>query len=196
MRRGIVAVIVVLVCLFAFQKSSFAEDGPDKFSYRVHVRIYDDERAPIKNQVESYVKRELRALGDVIVTDTDARIILQIDVMDLALSGEVKGNWYAWAVSYLLPLESVVSLCVRDSQAPPEKFWATENLMHPQELEELKIHVITDMRIVGKNKIEAVSKEVVAILDTTWIEKYRKEHQDRLDGLKSEEPDGKQDTGE
>ena len=187
MRKSIIAVIVLSVCLFSFQRSSFAEDEAKGIEFppiRVEVVITaaDEE---VKNQIESYIKRELRALGDVIVTDTDAETVFRIMIRDVYQKDiDKEGQVYAGGTVVLIPMKSFTEFCVKDSQAPEEELFTPENQWFPTA--ESMLLISSGIWTAGKEEIENASKGLVASLDISVIEVFRKAHQDRLDGLKNE----------
>ena len=103
----VLMILVALLCNFLFiQQSGFAEneslpakpESPKneelqpqkqqikerKFSSRVEVIVSAPES--IKDQVTSYVNRELRSLGDVVITDKNPQYRLRIDAREITES--------------------------------------------------------------------------------------------------------------
>ncbi|MBO2568535.1 hypothetical protein [Shewanella algae] len=79
-------IILALFCLCVVSSPAVAEDL-QPFSGRVQVSVSASDT--IKGKIESYLSRELRSLGDVVVTDDNPRWILSI----VALESESKSGY-------------------------------------------------------------------------------------------------------
>lgn len=69
------------------QTPASTQTDAEKFSVRVQVEVRANES--IKSQILSYVNRELRSLGDVMLTDNSPRYRIEIVALDLASVGLV-----------------------------------------------------------------------------------------------------------
>jgi hypothetical protein len=110
--------IIIAICFGLLANSGyvFAQDDskkrsvtpfpkPIKTSFRVQVIISSDDPI-IKNVIESYVKRELRSLGGVIVTDNDPEYAIEI----VALHPETVEKCYINSIALSVVIRAPLNL--------------------------------------------------------------------------------------
>lgn len=84
-------VLVLLIFMAISYASALAQSrSSPPFSTSVQVSVTAEEN--IKNQIESYVNRELRSLQDVVLVDQDADSELSILAMEISTVGSQKAD--------------------------------------------------------------------------------------------------------
>ena len=103
MKHLTVIIFTIALLLTASSVSAQEKEFP-KFVARVKLSVSGSEN--IKDEVVSYLSRELRALGDVVIVEQDARWELSVIVMELASRGGSK-NGLAFSVVVIRPFITV-----------------------------------------------------------------------------------------
>ncbi|HEV8543238.1 MAG TPA: hypothetical protein VGR78_12655 [Verrucomicrobiae bacterium] len=84
--------------------------GPSSETIRVKV----DGKAPddVKPQIQSYIKRELRSLKDVEISDEKPQYEIRVEAMEISTktAGRTNLNGYAFSALLLSPLQQFSSL--------------------------------------------------------------------------------------
>lgn len=152
--------LMILCAIFGFAQES-------KPNYRVSVNVSSKEE--IKSNVVSYVSRELRALGDILIVDSEPQYRISI----IAMRAESRaGNSMGYVIS------TVVTKHIQPQHLTQECEYA-ETLS--QAISIFGLVLRHDLEITGAESLEKSCKEIVASIDGDVFEKERKEHQRVMD---------------
>jgi hypothetical protein len=83
-------------------QATFSQESQPKFSCRISLDITADDK--IKGEISSYISRELRSLGDVVITGTDPA--LKIEIVALEVNSGNSSVGYAISVLVSKPIDS------------------------------------------------------------------------------------------
>ncbi|HYX40486.1 MAG TPA: hypothetical protein VE821_02250, partial [Pyrinomonadaceae bacterium] len=87
--------IVGFVSLYLLiPQATFSQESQPKFSCRISLDITADDK--IKGEISSYISRELRSLGDVVITDADPA--LKVEIVAIEVHSENSSIGYAFSV--------------------------------------------------------------------------------------------------
>ena len=162
----LIATIAILLA-WCFDTSQAVELGEYSARVSIEVRGHDE----LTTNVLSYLSRELRSLGDVVVTDEDPKWKIDIVVTYLEFtSGERIGVLLSVVVIKPLHVSIWESMIKEDSSDFAEYFLST--------LSELKYHWATPSSI---EELRESCYDIVAIFDTSILEPDRRFYQKVLD---------------
>lgn len=139
-------------------------------SIRVNVVVSGDNQ----NTVSSYIKRELRSLGDVQISDQDPACVINISSSKVMLDDESRiiGHAISWSVDMLLDrkLESIFQDCSGNSE------YTRAEISKIQELGTglgIGVNLGLTIWVVPKDNLKSSCEEVVAQIDTDILEELR-----------------------
>lgn len=158
--------IIFFILLYPF--TCFATGLPP-FSARVSVVVSADNN--IKPKVESYIDRELRSLGDVVVTDDNPDWILNI----VALESKTKGGYESGVVLSVVALKSFDKEAVMSTVSARNKGWVSDAISN---LHEFSSH---SLRIGAPEELRSICSGIVADFDTKFLQPQRKYWQTVID---------------
>ncbi|MCG2776971.1 MAG: hypothetical protein L6406_14970 [Desulfobacterales bacterium] len=179
MRPIFTVVVIAFVLLLTFQEISTARSSRNP--YRVSVTVQADES--IERSINSYIKRELRSINDVVIVDTDAAFELRV------LGGEIK-QADAIVIHYTV-LEtlhcSYVSIELYSAMKDflevnfPEMDIVTR-LKYQNQFYKILLEKAPDLRHYGHGGLEVGSftylekfcRRIVATFDTVYLEPQRR----------------------
>lgn len=167
MRKGLY--IIIVVALFPF--TSFARGLPP-FSGRVSVSVNANEN--IKGEIESYISRELRSLGDIIVTDNNPRWVLNI----VALEVSTKGGYKSGVLLSIVILEPFDSSLLMDLVGDKNK--QNKQLIYVMTLD---LYSFSGhwLRVGAPEDLRKICNAIVADFDTEYIKPARDSWQNIID---------------
>jgi hypothetical protein len=131
-----------------------------KYSTTIKLEITAPDR--IKNEVQSYMNRELRALGDVTLVDDHPSWEIRVDVMEITTRGIRSGYAFAFVVTEPLYLDFL-----KGANCDQKAKSRITNLMENTE------RLLAFGNRVSPN-IESACKKLVADFDSTTLETDRK----------------------
>ena len=166
---------VLFVCLLIFPFFCFAEEL-EPFSGRVALRIAGEEN--IKNQIESFISRELRSLGDVVITTDDPRWLFFISAINIPAQD---GSVYGIAVSSMVFkfFDNTFILDLVSSDLAEFVALITSGLYE-------KI-VDFNMHLIPSDNIDEICKEIVTNFDINVLKPARDVHDIAVEQLKNME---------
>jgi len=133
-------------------KEMIKEIEEEKYSTTVQVVVSCDDK-DLKTKIESYVKRELRSLGDVTIVEEDAEWIISITalyrttIMDTKVGFAMstvfvkpfgKCNWYETIHNSLESNENTLAIAMLESYATQEAGLYRGNILNVGTLERVK----------------------------------------------------------
>ena len=150
--------ILLTITLFCLHSQVSVQTEPEKFKVVVSVSAHNTEpEKSLKNLMISYIKRELRSLGDVDIVDFDLdratfqyMIVITMVVQDTGLV----------SMSYLFA-----------KRIPPNRFndlWREYYTESPAFL-----YPLSGVIRVGRDKLDEECKSIVADFDTKFLEPER-----------------------
>lgn len=167
MRKLFPAILLLLI----LYPASNAQDA--KFSCRISLDVSAKEQ--LRVEATSYLSRELRSLGDVIVTDSDPTFIVQIVAIETH-AGE-RANGYAFSVVVLEPISPGIARMMTANMNPKDKDLWSGYLSRRSD--------VADHFIQTGPELQELCKSIIASIDTDVIEKERKGWQSYQDYLKT-----------
>ncbi len=163
----------VIFFLFLLPLICFAQKT-QSFSGRVGVYVSANEN--IKGEIESYISRELRSLGDIIVTDSNPRWILNIVAMELLTKGGYKSG-VVLSVIILEPFDNgLVKTLLVDKTDRQMCVLLTSNLYYYPKGHWLRVGAPGDLRNLCNG--------IVADFDTEYLKPARNLWQKIVDSMK------------
>ena len=172
---GSMKIIIILLSLF-FNFSTVLSQSEKKISFRVKVKITADYE--IENSVKSYLKRELRDLGDIILTDQNPDWELSfIAIIGKTLSGYKSGIFMSMvaletykpaAVDHLLTQWRINDKIKEDVKRLTIGLYSFSN------------HVV---RIGSEQDIKSMCSSLIANFDTNNLEPRRKMYREIFDRI-------------
>lgn len=142
------------------------------FSARVQVFVSADEN--IQGQIESYLSRELRSLGDVVVTDARPEWILNVGCSELCLQNGYKSG-LSLSVVILRPFynDDIMSLVSNKSKRVISTFIS--------DLYSFDGHWFF---VCNQNNLKSTCSEIIAKFDSSIISQHRVCRQNIIDNQK------------
>lgn len=140
-----------------------------KYSTTVQIRLTageDDDGKVLQNNAISYLSREIRALGDVRVTDTRPEWEMAL----IILRPKVNGTEVGYSISYVLTRHSYPDYLVDHISKQNPKLRPVLNI-YLKDVCTIEDHQLS---IVPNDGLEAACKELVAGFDTEHIAPQRK----------------------
>lgn len=166
------------IIFFVFSSASpfaAAENAPS-FSAKVHVLVRGD--ANITGQAESYIKRELRSLSDVVLVDEGAEWVLDIIVMELKTQGGYKSGILLSGV-ILSKYSNVLLSLILPEQAKEESAILTNYLYwYPDHW----------VNVANGNSLRTLCVELVANFDNKMLEESRKQYRKIMQNVEKKKP--------
>ena len=83
-------------------QATFSQESQPKFTCRISLDITAEDK--IKGEISSYISRELRSLGDVVITNTEPD--LKVEIVALEVNSGNSSVGYAFSVLVSKPLDS------------------------------------------------------------------------------------------
>ena len=170
-------IIYLLLFLWLLPIICFAQEL-QPFSGRVSVSVSANDN--IKGKIESYISRELRSLGDIIVTDDNPRWILRI----VALESTTKGGYKSGidiSVVILKPFNNdlIISIISQvDEKSKEVVSLLTSNLYSFSD---------HSLRVGAPEDLRSICSGIVADFDTQHIKPARDFWQKFIDYQKTQE---------
>jgi len=164
--------LLALFCLCVASSPAVAEDL-QTFSGRVQVLVSASDS--IKGKIESYLSRELRSLGDIVVTDDNPRWILSV----VALEAESKGGFKTGVDLSVVILESFNNQYVVN--VTPEKSKKLVSVMTSS----LYSYTGHWLRVGAPEDLRSMCNGIIADFDSSELKKARDIWQIMIDSQKS-----------
>lgn len=151
--------IIFIVFIGATAQASDLDDPKDKL---IKVQFSFNADSNIENRVDSYIKRELRSLGDIVIVEQNGDWELDIIVMEAT----TKGGYKSGIVVSVAILNKILRGSIWDLIEPDEK---------DDNPNRTKIN-ITDhwLRIGPEETLKSICEKIVADFDTMHLEPFRK----------------------
>ena len=163
--------LILFFCCFFLSLSSTAE-GLGPFSGRVQVDV--TARETIKGQIESYLTRELRSLGDVVVTDESPEWQLLVIAVETTSAGRVNG--VALSVVVLKPLDNTFILDATREEAKELVTVITSSA--------LVDYNGNSLRVGPLNGLRSMCDKIIVEFDTNELKPARKLWQSMIESEK------------
>lgn len=169
-------VLTIAFSLYILSSLCLAQNSANKFSCRIAVEV--EAKGQLQEQVSSYVNRELRGLGDVLLVEDKPTIRVKILAIKntSADSGQHLGYTLSLVVTRLLDIESLKTIIA--GQVKKDDFSLIENYL--DERYTLIEHYLT---VGGPNSLKNLCEEIVTQLDVSAIEIERKDWQKRQEAI-------------
>lgn len=150
-------------------QATFTQESQPKFSCRISLDITADDK--IKDEISSYISRELRSLGDVVITDADPALKVEIVALEVHSGNSSVG--YALSVlvsSYLgsLTLDRFVTSIASGPSSNEDK-----QVLRGVYVDYRKI-VSHFVQTGPKSDLALTCKKIVTTIDSDAIEGERK----------------------
>jgi len=170
--------ILLTILIFSFV---FGAGLPEEIQPRVSVKVKADEG--VAGRIESYVKRELRKLGDVIVTDSTPD--WEILILAIEMKTEDIKLGVAMSIVILQHYRDNIALHVL------EKEKVDSNLIDYIKADYRRLSMFKKqvLRFSTYDGLEETCEDIVANFDTEYLEPGRQAYFDVLDILKKYEND-------
>jgi hypothetical protein len=165
----------IFICLVFVAIPSYSQN---KYSTKVKLDVVAPDK--IKDEVRSYLSRELRSLGDVtIIEDKPSWSISIIIVPTDTVSGQHLG--YAYATLVTQPLHT-------DYLDKYAKCDADSKEMLRGALETGEIIYRFNVQTSATDELQEISKKLIAEFDSRFLDEERKSWQKTIDRLKGQKP--------
>ena len=164
-KKWIIMRAVVLAYLAA--GPCLAQQPVEKFTARVQITVSGSD--DIKREVSSYLKREFRSLGDVEETETKPYYRIRVVASSTQLEG---GHTAGFVLSVLITRQFYI-----DDYTPPLKLDAKGSDFLKNITKNHEEFLTLLVRMGGSKDLQKLCKEVVAEIDSDYIELDRKEWQ-------------------
>jgi len=171
-------IYTIIFIMWVLPSVCWAQDIPP-FSGRVQVVV--DANENIKAEIESYISRELRSLGDIIVTDDEPRWILDI----LAIESKKTGDYTTGIVLSIVILEPYNNKFLIEQVNPKYK---ADALLETMGLSEYTAHSV---RTGPTDSLRNICNEVVADFDSKHLKQAREMRQKVINILQKRNKDNK-----
>ncbi len=153
------AVLFAIIVVLSFEAHA-ADTNNARFTSRVKVTVSSNDN--IKDTVSSYLNRELRALNDVELVDTDPEWVIDVMAMELKTSSGRKPG---------VVLSTVISLYYDKQEVI--------NLVKPMYIDTLPRHGLQIsywhwLEVDSTDNLQSICKKMVAEFDTQYLEAGRK----------------------
>jgi len=152
-----------------------------KFNAKVYLNISADDE--LKNQIYSYLSRELRSLGDVtlVVEDEPDWIIHIIAMKSTNTSGIDMGVVFSTVIESRYKITDVIKLII-DNKVEKEGWKETRPDVDWKKAIDIIIPTVTYiadhmLRVCGPESIKISCQEIVADFDSGYLKNKREEHQ-------------------
>jgi hypothetical protein len=167
----------LMIAIIALCSASGRAQQQIKPTYRVSLEV--SAKDEIKPTIVSYVSRELRALGDILIVESEPEYLISIVAMQ---PKNKAGNSMGYVISTVVTSHMSLSL--------------TQLLIHGCKDAETLSQIIPmlgllethDLAITDVEGLEKKCKEIVASIDGDLFEKKRKEHQKVMDSFNKPTP--------
>jgi len=167
----IICIASILLCIPRVVSAQKNQLPP--FSARVSVSVSADEN--IKGLIESYIGRELRSLGDVVVTDEKPEWIINIVALELENRAGTKTG-LALSIVILEPFNRILV------QGMLQRKYKEPALLLMKNLVEYNGHWL---RVGSNDDLRQICSSIVADFDTQYLKARRELYQKILDYQKS-----------
>lgn len=148
-RLDIIVFILVVQLLFAFSPA-FTQSAKNNF-FRVNVQIVCEieGRNEITESISSYIKRELRSLNDISLSEVDSDYVLTILYRPFDIEKNKQSVWDGYVMCVILTLKEN---CGDQTLFVPSFF---------------------SMQICNKSQLKEKCEAIVTMLDTGYFERLR-----------------------
>ncbi len=101
---------LLALCVLPFGDTAHTEPDNTPFKFKVCVLTREDD-SNLEKRLQTFIKRELRALGDVDVVSVKDRwkFLLQFDILEIELKNGNKTGWLSIAYSRSMAIEKEMS---------------------------------------------------------------------------------------
>jgi hypothetical protein len=171
--KFILTAISLAYVLLTFQ-NAFSQES--RFQFRVEIEVTADDS--IKSEVSSYLNREIRSLGDVVITDNDPHLKISV----LATENTVPKSYVISVVTSTPFSDMWKQKLAGDLSERTKSFW----VKFMSDKESINQHFVQ----IGSD-LSQVCKKVVALIDSEDIEPNRKEWQKATEILNRRERERK-----
>lgn len=151
--------------LLFFTVSVCAQERPNRIAVSVSIGAGD----PLHDQVASYIKRELRAMKDVIVTDDQPRYTLMVTVMPAMFGNTTRGVFLSVTFLASLNANGLYALC-------PE-INSIDRAIVAARTKGVLLYIQQSCQTGSLEDLKAMCERVVASFDTYALEPYRQREQ-------------------
>lgn len=181
MRVAVIAMLALVLCETCFDSEGCCQEADlSEFlqaSQRVMVSVSGD--ASLRNDIESHIKRELQAFGDVIVTDDVEQLDWEIRIVAIKIHGQA-GDVLGVAISHIInaPVRQHIETFFKSLEPRHKDFLAT--LVWPADHQ---------VRVGSIDDLEQMCGDMVAEFDAEFLDKHRQTyqtHQEIMDLLRQE----------
>ncbi len=160
------ATILLIATLVLPNVTLPANESP---TYRVILSVSGDESK--KNLIESYLSRELRALGDVVLSNEDSDYIISVvEVVITSKGGNENGIALSTTISRRFQNDFLSSM-FKDDQVKYGMFWTNDLFFYPEHW----------LQLGSMEDIKSICVDIIADFDTKILQERRKSHQKLLD---------------
>lgn len=142
-------IFIALVTCLIFTCSAFAEDTSHTFRIKTACPS-SDWNEMVANRANSYINKELRGFGDVVVTDVNH----EFEIIILTDRITVKGN------------------------RQRDNIFAITMILTTPESNKVNDFLEASIKMMPEDELENYCKGLIATFDTEWLEGYRKAYQD------------------
>lgn len=158
-----------------------AQSEQQSFSIRVQVSV-EAESETVTSKIVSYVNRELRSLGDVVVTDNEPRYRIGIVVLEGAFVSGTRTGGIAFSTVFTIPLKRTGPWRTLREVLKGQHF----ELLLIESLDDQEL-LVTHMVNIGATKdLRSMCEELVAAIDSKYFEAVRRDWQTSQDALSKE----------
>lgn len=176
----IASVLFFIASTHAADTSNFFDSFtiPEKFSVKVAVSVTAD--GELRENVESYLKRELRTLGDVQIVETNFEFRIFVIAITNDLGGRDSG--FALGVTVARPM----------SLLKEEARWLTHEKLGSEDLKSLEklfdAELIYDggsIHVCGRNALRKSCESIITSFDAKTLEPQRESFQSMVTTMKA-----------
>ncbi len=158
-----------------------AQAEQQNFSIRVQVSV-KTKNETVKSKIVSYVSRELRSLGDVVVTDHGPHFRLRIVAVEVAFVSGTPTGTIPLSTVLTMPLKITGPLITLKELLKGQYF----QLLLIDSLEGQDMHVAHWVHTGATKDLRSMCETFVATIDSTYFEAVRRDWQTSQDELSKE----------
>jgi hypothetical protein len=172
--------VILLSFLFSIPHSGFSQEKDiEKLSIRVKLACSAQDN--IRGEVESYLRRELRSLNDVILVDENPDLEVRIIAMEQKTTDGIKVG-LVFSVVVLEPMADTIKFWVMSQgKIAYDKLAFMDKLKDDLRIYAYKAHWVRTGPI---EELRSICQKIVARFDIDHLEEARKSHQQFIDYLK------------
>ena len=170
--------VIVMFTIFDFSVTAYAADtSRSKFSAKVKVSVTAE--GNIKNRVSSYLNRELRALNDVELVETNPEWEISVIAMELKSVGGTKTG-FALSTVILISYDNRLLCSFFEAEYKALEYTAAV----VKETSSLYLRPSQWLNIGSTDDLQRICRDVVADFDMKHLEESRKLYRRMPDWLK------------